>query len=232
MKVECPICKWKGESFNSFGNPKRENCKCPNCGAKERHRYIYLYFKSVLPKKKKIKVLHIAPEKSISALFRSYTNIAYLSIDINPEKNNAMQKEDITNMSFTENSFDLIYCSHVLEHVKDEKKALNEIYRVLKENGIAILQVPVFPYKETVEDKGFNNEEKIRILGQIDHVRAYGQDYSSRLNTAGFKVRENNFIEKINLEDIQKYKVIHITEGTPLNEASQEVIFECRKKRI
>ena len=173
--VVCPSCGWSGKKFLPYKRQFRDNAECPGCGSRERHRYLYIYLKSILPSDKKIKVLHIGPFEAIRKLFLSYPNIEYLSIDIFPEKLKAMKKEDLTCLTFDNNQFDFIFACHVLEHVLDEKKALSEIYRVLKPGGKAILQVPIFDHDVTVEYE--DEKERIKYLGRSDHVRAYGRDY-------------------------------------------------------
>ncbi len=95
----------------------------------------------MIPAGKSLKVLHFAPEKILTQLFRSYTSIDYLSADLNPAK--AMVKQDITGTTFNDNAFDIIFCAHVLEHIPDDGKAMRELRRILKPDGFAILQVPI-----------------------------------------------------------------------------------------
>jgi SAM-dependent methyltransferase len=100
-----------------------------------------------------------------------------------------MIKMDITNIDYPDQSFDVIYCSHVLEHVQDDRKAMREFYRVLKTTGWAILLVPITAEK-TLEDPSLvGPEERLRVFGQADHVRRYGPDYVDRLREAGFSVQ-------------------------------------------
>jgi SAM-dependent methyltransferase len=139
--VNCPCCGWKGPKFLPHGIDNRINARCPKCNSLERHRLYYLFLKKYIPTNKPIKVLHFAPEKIITKLFQSFSNINYLSADLDPEK--GMVKEDIIELSFTDNSFDLIFCSHVLEHIPDDIKAMQEVHRVLKPDGFALLKVPI-----------------------------------------------------------------------------------------
>ncbi|MBI2459158.1 MAG: class I SAM-dependent methyltransferase [Parcubacteria group bacterium] len=196
--VNCPCCDWRGGKFLPSG--KRNNVLCPNCGSFERHRLYYLYLKNVLPSDIKIKILHFAPEKVITRLFKSYTNAEYLSVDIDPGV--AMMQADITNLPFNNNSFDVIFCSHVLEHIIDDNKALIELFRVLKSGCFAIIQVPIkdeFNGKKinlTFEDFSITSPEgREKFFGQSDHVRVCGRDYSDRFKAAGFQVEINKFIE-------------------------------------
>lgn len=209
--VNCPCCGWRGNHFLSAG--QRNNVLCPKCGSFERHRLYYLYLKNVLPTDKKIKILHFAPEKIITNLFKSYPNAEYLSVDLDPKV--AMMQADITNLPFTDNSFDIIFCSHVLEHIVDDHQALKELLRVLKPDGFAIIQVPVkdeFNGKkinQTFEDFSITSpQDRTKFFGQSDHVRVCGRDYSSRFQTAGFKVEINKFIENFSASDIKKFGLL------------------------
>ena len=206
--VECPFCKWQGKNFLSYGVKKRKNAQCPKCGSLERHRLYYLYLKNIIPKNKKIKVLHFAPEKILSNLFKSFNNIEYLSADLNPKK--AMIKQDITKITLKDNTFDIIFCSHVLEHIEDDIKAMKEIYRVLNLEGFAILQVPIEEDRnETYENSSLTTErERLKAFGQKDHVRIYGKDYKKRLEKAGFKVKIENFFNTLDPQVIKKFGLV------------------------
>jgi ubiquinone/menaquinone biosynthesis C-methylase UbiE len=129
-----------------------------------------------------------------------------------------MYNFDITRIPFPENSFDVIYCSHVLEHVPDDRKAMREFLRILRIGGWALLQVPITGTR-TFEDPSITDPyERRRLFGQEDHVRRYGPDYKNRLEEAGFKVtsyRASDLIE--NEEDyyrigIQKNRMIFFCE--------------------
>jgi ubiquinone/menaquinone biosynthesis C-methylase UbiE len=95
---------------------------------------------------------------------------------------------DVTDIKYPDESFDVVYCSHVLEHVQEDKKAMREFYRILKRDGWAILLVPITA-EETFEDPSIiESQERLKAFGQEDHVRRYGPDYVSRLREAGFRV--------------------------------------------
>jgi SAM-dependent methyltransferase len=131
-------------------------------------------------------MLHVAPEPALSARLRRLPNLNYLSADLFDPK--AMVKMDITDIRYPEHSFDLIYCSHVLEHVSDDRKALSEFWRVLKPGGKAILMVPILG-EITFEDPSITDPvERERAYGQHDHVRSYGRDFAQRVAEAGFEV--------------------------------------------
>jgi len=206
-KVSCPVCGKNFRKFLPYGYERvREGALCPGCFSLERHRLLWLY----LQRKtgfftEKLKVLHIAPEQCFHSRFRKLHNLDYTTADL--ESPLADVKLDIQNMPFEEDVFDIIICNHVLEHVEDDKKALSEIYRVLKKDGFAILQVPAdFSLVQTYENSSVTSEaDRKRHFGQKDHLRLYGSDYSQRVRNAGFRILEDNFLNSLNMREIKKY---------------------------
>ena len=191
--VECPCCGAKYVTFLPAGIQKRANATCLKCGSLERHRNLWLFFKEN-PQlfKAKTKLLHVAPEKIFSQYFQSKRSIDYTAIDLEPEAYDYTVKTivmDLTDLKFDNNSFDAIICSHVLEHIPDDAKAMREMHRVLKADGWAIINVPVNNDSITIEDVTINDPKKqLELFNQPDHVRVYGMDYTERLQKAGFKV--------------------------------------------
>jgi SAM-dependent methyltransferase len=181
----CPICGWQGGKFLPHGLPvkRRFDAKCPQCGSLERHRLAWLTFQK-LEMPEQFNTLHSAPEQSIEPLLRK-RSAEYLSIDLMP---GAMRQMDLTNLELADNSYYLVWCSNVLEHVPDDRKALSEIFRVCKPGGLAVLQVPVWTSK-TIEDPSVKTpEDRLRVYYQRDHVRLYGDDFAERVSEAGFDV--------------------------------------------
>jgi SAM-dependent methyltransferase len=178
------------KKFGKFGNPERKDAQCLFCGSMERHRLVWLYFEKMtdLFDGSSKSMLHVAPEPFFEATLKKQLGTGYISADI--QNNRAMVKMDVTDIQFPNGNFDVIYCSHVLEHVLDDKRAMREFYRVLKVGGWAIILVPIFLGKlETLEDPAVTDPaERTRLFGQEDHVRWYGQDYLERLREAGFTV--------------------------------------------
>ncbi len=128
--------------------------------------------------------MHVAPESCLAEKFRKEYD--YLSIDLDGKR--AMMAMDLTATAFADEAFDAIVCNHVLEHVPNDKKALQELYRVLKPGGWASLQVPI-KGDLTREDLSITDpKERLRLYGQEDHVRYYGHDFADRLQEAGFEV--------------------------------------------
>ena len=185
----CLVCGKSSRRFRKFGIVPREDAQCVHCGALERHRFLWLYVLRKtdlfdgIPKK----MLHVAPESCIESRLKHHLGDNYLTADLFNAR--AMVKMDITNIEYPDQSFDVIYCSHVLEHVLDDKKAMREFNRVLKSNGWAILLAPITA-AETFEDPSIvESQERLKAFGQEDHVRKYGPDYVDRLRDAGFSVK-------------------------------------------
>ncbi len=200
----CPVCNKSSRKFGTYGVANREDAKCMQCGALERHRlaWIFLNRKTGLFKAKPKKVLHIAPEPIFEKLFKKKLNGEYITADL--YDSHAMIKMDITHIQYDDNTFDMIFCSHVLEHVQDDKKAMREFNRVLKNDGWALLLVPITAEK-TVEDSSITAPaERLKLFGQEDHVRRYGPDYVDRLKKAGFNVDIFTPSSFLNEEEITK----------------------------
>ena len=219
-KVECPVCSSQFSKFLPYGRQARSNALCPNCLALERHRLMWLFLKAKTDfLSKKQDVLHIAPELCFIKRFESIHQDQYITADL--ESPLAKVKMDIHTMPFEDNSFDVAFCNHVMEHVADDIQAMKEIFRVLKPGGWAIVQIPLFhPLpEETYEDQSIvDPKERERVFGQDDHVRLYGKDYASRLRSAGFNVTEDDFVNSLSREDQVKFAL-----------PADEPIFFCQK---
>lgn len=187
----------------------RLNSRCPVCNSFERERMMYDFLKKQDLKNKYWRVLHVAPESNLERVFRSIKTISYDSIDLEPGR--ADQVMDVQNLKFKDGSFDLVICSHVLEHVPEDIKAMREIYRVLRPGRFAILQVPISPVVErTIEDpKVITPENRAKVFGQSDHVRLYGFDYVDRLISAGFRVETIYYAQKMSRKRACKLSLDH-----------------------
>jgi predicted SAM-dependent methyltransferase len=150
-------------------------------------------------------VLHIAPEQCFLKLFRKQKNLDYTTADLYSPI--ADVKADICNLPFKNNMYDVIFCNHVLEHIENDKKAMSELYRVLKPGGMGIFQIPQeLDREKTYEDFSITSpEERTKHFGQYDHVRIYGKDYFNRLRKVGFKVNELDYSKKLSNAMIKKY---------------------------
>lgn len=196
--------------FLSYGYGKlRKNALSPGTLSLERHRLLWLYLNnSTNLLKSKIRVLHIAPEQIFYRKFKKNIYWDYTTFDLKSPI--ADIKGNITNMIFNDATFDLIICNHVLEHIVDDRAAMREIYRVLKKDGIGILQVPIDKsLEETYEDNTIvSKKQRDKHFGQYDHVRVYGLDYKDRLENTGFIVNLLNYTNQIEDNLISKYGLI------------------------
>lgn len=197
----CPVCGKSSRKFRPSGTVLREDARCARCHAHERHRFLWLYLsrETDLFDGKPKKVLHVAPEWCLEPRLKERLGANYLTADLlNPH---AMVRMDITDIQYPDQTFDVIYCSHVLEHVPDDKKAMREFARVLKDGGWAILLVPITS-ETTLEDLSFvDPAERRSAFGQEDHVRAYGPDYVDRLRDAGFRVEVTTVNDLVEHDD-------------------------------
>jgi SAM-dependent methyltransferase len=133
-------------------------------------------------------MLHIAPEAMFAPRFRRIPNLRYITADL--LRHNVTERIDLTTIPHPDNTFDISYCSHVLEHIPDDRQAMRELCRVLKPGGWALIDVPV-TVDVTVEDPSITDpQERERLFGQHDHVRRYGLDVIERLQQAGFQVQK------------------------------------------
>ena len=204
--VICPCCGGHFDEFLPYGIRPRPNAKCPRCGSKARHRLLWLYVRhrtNLLTER--LTVLHLAPERSLRKTLATLPNLTYVGVDLRPGR--AMVRTDVTRLSFRDRSFDAILCSHVLEHVPDDRRAMRELFRVLKPGGWAILQTPTDPQrKTTLEDPSIvRPEDRERVFGHSDHVRIYGRDYKDRLEGAGFVVRLDRYARELEPELVRTY---------------------------
>ncbi len=214
--VQCPCCTWR---FRHFAPAQRPDALCPRCGSLERHRLLWLYLKNKTNLfDDHLRVLHFAPEPSLQNSLARMPRLHYVSVDL--MSSNAMARMDITNIAFDNNVFDVILCSHVLEHIVDDHIAMRELFRVLKPNGWAILQSPIDLSRDvTFEDfKIVSPHEREALFGQDDHVRIYGRDYRERLIAAGFVVDIDQYVRELDTDTIRKYRLME-----------DEDLYCCRK---
>lgn len=201
-----------GKSFRKFlpygyGN-QRKNALSPSTLSLERHRLMWLFLKDetiFFSSTKKLKVLHIAPEQCFLDLFKKQKNLEYITSDL--ESPIADVKADICDLPFKENEFDVVFCNHVLEHIPDDTKAMQELYRVMKKGGFGVFQIPQDLSRDaTFEDNSITDkDERAKIFGQYDHVRVYGKDYFNKLRSVGFKVDEVDYTKKIDSKQIERF---------------------------
>jgi broad specificity phosphatase PhoE len=210
----CPCC---AACFKKFRAHKgREDAKCPKCKARERHRLLWLYLRNKTNLfRDNLKVLHFAPEPWFKAL-GTLPNLDYLSADLEPGR--AMIAMDIMRIPLRDHSIDAIICSHVLEHVIDDRRAMREMYRVLSPGGWAVILVPILnKQQETFEDPAVvSPEERTRLFGQADHCRQYGSDIQKRLEETGFDVELEDYTTELPEQAIKSYGLMPPVYGGPI----------------
>ncbi|MEY8847827.1 class I SAM-dependent methyltransferase [Psychroserpens sp. XS_ASV72] len=211
-KYTDPIDGKQFKSFLSYGyGQQRPNVLSPSTLSLERHRLLWLYLKRETDfftnTKQCRKVLHFAPEQCFLKRFKALDHIDYTTTDLNSPI--ADVKADICNLPFSDNSYDVIFCNHVLEHIPDDTKAMQELYRVLKPGGFGIFQIPQdLTREQTFEDNSITDRKaRAEIFGQYDHVRVYGRDYFDKLRSIGFKVDEVDYTSQLSEEEIDTFRL-------------------------
>jgi len=237
-RYTCPVC---GHSFRKMlpggfdlpvikekhivGAGRRPNDICPRCQSTDRDRLIYTFLKLKTDFfRQPHTVLHVAPEPSLYAVFRKAKNLYYHPATKYAEGlyySTKVETADLLDLHFEEDTFDWVICNHVLEHIPNDHKAMEEILRVLKPGGKAILQVPYSPLLgKTFEDTSITSEAgREKYFGQFDHVRIYGRDYPDRLAKAGFQVHPIKQDEDFASPGLLKKYAVN----------PEEIIFLCEK---
>lgn len=206
--------------FLPYGYGKqRTNVLAPGTLSLERHRLLWLYLQRETDFfSAERRLLHFAPEQAFYQRFKKMSQLDYVTTDLNSPL--AEVKADICQLPFEDNSFDMILCNHVLEHIPDDQKAMQELYRVLKPGGLGIFQIPQDRSRATTfQDNSITDpKERAAIFGQYDHVRVYGMDYFDRLSQVGFHVKAVDYTSALTDDEIKKYGL-----------AKGELLPVCRK---
>lgn len=204
-----PIDNRSFSKFLPYGYAtQRENVLSPSTLSLERHRLLWIYLQRETDFfTKKYKVLHFAPEQAFYDRFRKMKNLDYTTTDLLSPL--ADVKADICDLPFADESYDLIFCNHVLEHIPDDTKAMQEVFRVLQPGGMAILQIPQdLSRATTFEDHTITDPgERAYIFGQYDHVRVYGRDYFDKLRSIGFKVKAVDYTNELTDKEVDRYRL-------------------------
>ena len=185
---ECTVCGFAGR-FHAYGAPLRFDALCPQCRSVERHRLLALWLAANRPQLTGASVMHVAPEPGMSAMIRPLCG-RYTTADAHPGR--ADRCIDLEHITEADASYDYVICSHVLEHVYDDRRALRELHRIIRPGGAVIVMVPVVEaWPETFEDPGVvDGSERELLFGQADHLRMYGRDIRERITNAGFDLEE------------------------------------------
>ncbi|MFK8058069.1 MAG: methyltransferase domain-containing protein [Saprospiraceae bacterium] len=205
--VYCPIAKQEFKAYAKIGNA----LITPSNGARGRQRLVWHYLEHDQKIfSKKISLLHTAPELSFFKIFKNAANIDYTAGDKMMDgysNQSGILNIDLTDLKFEDSKFDYLLSNHVLEHIPDDKKAMSEIYRVLKPGGTAVITVPINEtFTETYENPNVKTaEERIKHFGQWDHVRWYSTDIKERLEAVGFEVELVRYANQFSTEDFNKF---------------------------
>ena len=201
----------------------RKHASCPSCHSFERTRllfyYIKKYYNDIFNLKENKKLLHFAPEKQLFSIFSRLNNLDYWPVDID-SNNNIRKQIDMCDIPFDDDYFDFIISCHVLEHIPNDIKAMSELYRVVKSEGVVFLMVPLFrDLDKTFENEEYNTDElRTKYFGQKDHVRKYAMDFKDRLESVGFNV------STFGPEDIDKNLVVKYGVSN-----KNDIVFICKK---
>jgi SAM-dependent methyltransferase len=220
QKHRCPCCNWGLRCFTKGARSftSRPNGYCPRCNSKSRHRWLWLYLEEQTDVfKAPQRLLHVSPALSTGWAFRKLHHLDYVAgeIKMRPFVDVIF---DLKQCPFPNNEFDTIICIHVLEHVDDDLPAIDEIHRILKPGGTAIIGVPVRMDKATYEDPSITSPQDRKIhFGEKDHWRFYGHDLIGRLENTGLKV-DLVFAKDRPPHDIDRHGL-----------KRDEVMFICRK---
>jgi SAM-dependent methyltransferase len=220
-QYSCPCCGGTYRKFVPYFIG-RVNAVCPGCGSFPRHRLLFLYLTQRTNLfSDRLRILHFAPEYWFQNMLRNYANLDYVSADLTSPL--AMDRVDITALPYADGSFDVILCTHVLEHVRNDNKALQELYRVLRPGGWAILQVPLDVNRETtLEDAAIvTPKDREQHYWQADHVRLYGRDFKDRVAAAGFHVIADTYTAQLGADATHRYGL-----------SSNEDIYRCMKPSV
>ena len=207
----CPICGCRRRQFMPYGYvTSREDALCPRCLSLERHRMIWLWIERHTDLfDSRPQLLHIAPEVSLmrhfKRLYRGTGN--YVTADL--ESPLADMHFDVQHIPLAERSVDVVICNHLFEHVDDDRRAMRELFRIMRPGGWGIMVVPEDRGRATTfeDDTITDPAERTRIFGQYDHRRIYGRDYDDRLREAGFDVERVAFAEMLTVEERSLYAV-------------------------
>lgn len=221
-RVACNCCQRSFSRFLPKGNwTVRKEAVCPYCGSLERTRVLLFYLEnetSVFTQP--TRMLHFAPETSLKKILSQSPNIDYTDADINPALASVVL--DIQAIAYEDDTFDCIICSHVLGHVPDEQQAIQEMRRVLKPDGLALVLTFIDPNREvTYEDPSIEtSQERLEHYSEPDLLRLHGRDFGQRLAYGKFEVETIDYAAQLGPDMQQKYK---------LGNGDRELIFKCKK---
>ena len=209
-RYECPLCGRRYRKLLAYGYvTSRENALCPHCLSLERHRLLWLYLERETTLFESLPhLLHIAPEVCLMRHLKPHYKSSperYQTADL--ESPLADLHFDIQQIPLADESFDVVICNHLMEHVEDDLRAMRELHRILKKGGWGVLLSPVDLQRATTfeDDSITDPKERTRIFGQYDHRRLYGNDFADRLREAGFEVEDLDYAARLTPEERTRY---------------------------
>ena len=211
-KYICPLCNYSSKDLADIGldipvltekqviGGSRRAGGCYKCGSSDRERLIYVYLREevkIFTSGKIKSIFHVTPEQNLSRKLLEFGFDEYVCSELFMEGRTYpkhYQNINVLDIPYGDNTFDLVLCNHVLEHIPTDLIAMEELRRVLKKDGLAILQVPISNNSATTFEDFFvtDPEQRKNVFGQMNHVRIYGQDYTARLEKSGFSVTRIN----------------------------------------
>ena len=204
------MCGCKRRKFLPYGYVvQRENALCPNCLSLERHRLLWLYLQRETDlMEARPRLLHAAPEVALMRKLKQlYQDCPKQYVTADLESPLADMHFDIQQIPIADGEFDAVICNHIMEHVEDDRKAMSELYRILRPGGWGIILSPVeLSRAKTFEDDTITDrDERTRIFGQYDLRRIYGRDYADRLASVGFEVVDCDYRSMFSAEEQALY---------------------------
>jgi SAM-dependent methyltransferase len=216
--VECPICGWHGRVFMSAGTIPRANAKCPRCKSLERHRLLCLYLQNEWIERlnQPTAVLEIGSGEYSYKLFSHYPIAKYVTTDLfSPQ---AMIRSDVTALPFQSSAFDLVVCYHVLMYVPDDRRAMEEMHRVLKPDGVLLSSEPVKNAGSELLANDFELSAEDRVRRFDGGYRIYGTALVERLTATGFSVHAYPYASRLDKAIQERHRLL-----------ADDMIYVCKK---
>ena len=212
-RLHCPCCGWKGAHFLPYVDDGyvRFGANCPRCYSAGRHRaQRILYERELRLHERQGRVLFFAQDANLDYL-RSLPGLVVEISEYGSRK--ADYHLDILDIRLPDNSRDFVICNHVVEHVQDDRRALRELYRILKPEGLLLLSVPVEPGLEKSID--YDQPNKFETM----HWHKYGEDFIERI-PSGFEVKAYDFVRHFSKQEFRRFGL------------AAESLFVCRKRPL
>ncbi len=192
-RVRCPVCGWSGLRMAPSAKPRRPNRLCPACNSSERYRALEMVLRRLGPVDGEVRLLEVAP---IHTVQRTAEDLGYTYTSIDLRSPHAQVHADLCDLPFPDATFDVVVCFHVLEHIREDRRAVTELARIVGRDGQAIVVVPRDDrLSTTFEDPDADPADYERLFGQSDHVRWYGTDVADRWRETGVNVVEQRWSE-------------------------------------